>query len=219
MRKAPTTTELDAARIGGVDALKALAQRFPEDAAVLQALAVADARDKKGSAATDVLRHLLEIAPDRSADKDVQAVLIELANGPPEVAPEAFTLLETKMGAAGADILYELRERAGSSKIAKDRAAADLAKPEVLKSASKALRVAEELRSRSVCARKELVPRAAADGDGRALPHLRGMLAPKGCGGFSIFHPPPECACLSAQDRGAISAAIESIQKRDGGEH
>jgi hypothetical protein len=86
----------------------------------------------------------------------------------------------------------------------------------VIKLESKALRVAEELRARAPCARKEIVPRAAADGDGRSLAYLRPLVAPKAC---PVFRAPPECSCFSPQDRAAISAAVEAIQKRDAGEH
>ena len=220
VRRAPAASELDAARLGGAGALRSLAQRFPEDPGVLQALAIAEARDATSderAAAVDVLRHLLEIAPGRRADKDVQAVLMELASGPADRAPEALALLETRMGAYGPDMLYELRERAASSKATKDRAAESLAKPEVLKLASKALRVAEELRARPGCNRKELIPRVAADGDHRALPFLKPLLA-QNCGGGFPFFKSTECfACFSATDRKDIAAAIAAIEKRDGG--
>ncbi len=215
--KGPADSELDAARIGGVGALRALAQRFPEDPALLQALAIAEARDKKSTAAVDVLRHLFEVAPARAADKDVQAVLMELASGPADRAPEAFALLETRMGAYGPDMLYELRERAASSKVTKDRAAESLAKPDVLKLASKALRVEEELRAKQPCNRKDLFTRAAAEGDHRALSLLKPLLAANCGGGFPFFKPADCYACFNAADRKDIAAAISAIEKRDGG--
>jgi hypothetical protein len=214
----PTTTELDAARIGGIDALKALALRFPEDASVLQALGVVEARDRKTTAAAlEALRRLLEIAPDRATDKEVQQVLLDLASGPPEVAADAFAVLETKMGSTGPDLIYELSQRANLGKYTKDRAATALNAPEVIKAESSALRIAEELRRRTGCGRKELIARVTTDGDGRSLPYLRPLVAAKNCSGFALFRSAECYACFTPQNRTAITAAIEAIEKRDPG--
>ncbi len=203
-------TEIDSARLGGADSLAILAQRYPEDARVLEALAVAQVRDKKDyGGALRALRQLLQVAPQTSADADVRQALIEIANGPADVAAEAFELMKTKLGPAGPDVLYELVQ-ASSGKYAKEHAAGALA--EVMKSASKALVVADELRRSLPCARKAFVSRAAADGDGRSLPHLRQMVA-NNCRG--LLHGAECFQCFTPQERAAISSAIETIEKRE----
>jgi hypothetical protein len=205
-------TELDAARLGGADSLVVLAQRYPQDARVLEALCVAQARDKKDYAGSlRALRQLLSVAPEKRADTEVHEALIDIANGPPDVAAEAFDMMKTKMGTEGADVLFELLQVA-SGKYAKEHVAGALADPEVMKSASRALLVADELRRSLPCARKAFVTRAAADGDGRSLPPLRQMVAAN----CKAFFRGAECyQCFTPQERTAISAAIDAIEKRE----
>lgn len=208
----PTATEIDAARLGGVDTLAALAQRFPEDPRVLQALCVAQARDKKDYAgALRVLRHLFEVAPDRKGDAEVRTVILDIANGPSDTAAEAFEIMKAKMGTYGPDALFELLQNP-SGKYAKEHVAAALGDPEVAKSASKALLIADDLRRTLPCARKALVSRAASEADGRSLPYLKQMLA-SNCKG--IFRAAECFQCFSATERAAIAAAIEAIEKRE----
>jgi len=205
-------TELDAARLGGADALAVLAQRYPEDARVLEALAVAQVRDKKDyGGSLRALRQLLAVAPERRADVEVHQALIEIANGPPEVAAEAFEIMKTRMGSEGANVLFELIPLS-SGKYAKEHVGAALTDPEVMKSASKALLVADELRRTLPCARKAFVARAAADGDSRSLGPLRQMIAAN-CKG--LFRGAECFQCFSAAERTAIGAAIEAIEKRE----
>jgi hypothetical protein len=208
----PSASELDAARLGGADTLAALAQRFPEDPRVLEALCVAQTRDKKDYAgALRVLRHLFEVAPARRGDAEVREVLIDIANGPADTASEAFEIMKAKMGTYGPDALFDLLQLA-SGKYAKEHVAAALGDPEVAKSASKALLVADDLRRTLPCARKALIGRATAEGDGRSLPYLKPMLAANCRGMFR----PAECfQCFSASERAAIAAAIEAIEKRE----
>jgi hypothetical protein len=208
----PSASELDAARLGGADTLAALAQRFPEDARVLEALCVAQARDKKDYAGSlRVLRHLFEVAPERRGDAEVREVVIDIANGPPDTASEAFELMKAKMGTYGPDALFDLLQLA-NGKYAKEHVAAALGDPEVAKSASKALLVADDLRRTLPCARKALVPRATAEGDGRSLPYLKQMVAAN-CKG--LFRSAECFQCFSPSERAAIGAAIEAVEKRE----
>ena len=109
---APTTAssaDLDAARVGGLVALGPLAQKFPNDPAVLKVLMLAHASDKAGYlAALGVVRRLFETAPSTTTDEDVRRVLLLAANGPPDVAAQAFDLIATRMGSAGPDLRFEL---------------------------------------------------------------------------------------------------------------
>src|SRR6202012_5295005 len=111
-----------------------------------------------------------------------------------------------------------------TDKYAKDHAAAALADPEVMKSASKALLVAEDLRRTLPCARKTLVARARAAGDGRSLPFLRPLVATKNCAGgglgglASLFRGGGggDCyTCLTPRDRTSIGSAVAAIEKRE----
>ncbi len=204
--------ELDAARLGGADSLAGLAQRYPEDTRVLEALAVAQVRDKKDYAGSlRALRQLFAAAPATRAGSEAHEALIDVANGPPDVAAEAFDIMKTKMGPDGPDVLFELLPLA-SGKYAKEHVAAALADPAVRKSASKALLVADDLRRSLPCARKAFVARAAADGDGRSLPHLQQMVATN-C--KSLFRAAECYQCFTPQDRVAIGAAIDAIEKRE----
>ena len=208
----PSASELDAARLGGADTLAALAQRFPEDPRVLEALCVAQARDKKDyPGALRVLRHLFEVAPERKGDAEVREVVIDIANGPSDTASEAFEMMKAKMGTYGPDALFDLLQLA-SGKYAKEHVAAALGDPEVAKSASKALLVADDLRRTLPCARKALVGRATADGDGRSLPYLKPMVAAN-CRG--LFRSAECFQCFTPSERVAIAAAIETIEKRE----
>jgi hypothetical protein len=213
-----SAAELEAARVGGADAVAALARRFPNDPGVLQALGVALAHDKKDFAgALRAIRRLLEVAPDTKADKEVQQALVEIANGPSEVAADAFDTMKTKMGSFGPDLVFELAQSA-TGKYAKEHAGPALDDPALMKAASKALLVADELRRKSACARKPVVRRAATDGDARSLAYLRPLVATKPCGGFLGRLMGGECggpACITPPDRKEINAAIAAIEKRD----
>jgi hypothetical protein len=216
-----TAHELDAARLGGPSALVALAQRYPEEAPVLQALAFADVHDQKDFlAAIRALRHLVEIAPEKSADKEVQQLVIDVANGPADAAEEAFDVLKTKMRSHGPDILYDLISSA-TGKYAKEHAAGALSEPAAQKNATKALLIAEELRRNLPCGRRLLISRAAADGDARSLPYLKQIIPAKSCrggGGFVGLFRGPEChqlECYTPADRAAVTSAIDAIEKRE----
>ena len=221
----PSATDLDTARSKGAGALKDLAQRFPKNRGVLQALVVAEAQDKKDHpAAVADARRLLEIAPDKAADKEVQQALFDIANDvpPPDTAGDAIGLMKSKMGTQGPDMLYEILLRTGSTKSAKDRAAAALAEPAVLKSGSKALQVAEELRRMTACNRKTLVDRVKIDGDKRSVPWLRALSATKPCGGgfggLKALLGGGDCGPVCATtptERKAIADAIEAADRRD----
>ncbi len=177
--------ELASARLIGLVALGPLAQRFPSDPAVLEALMLAHAADKAGyAAAVGVARRLLEVSPKAAADEDVRRVLILGANGSPDVAAQAFDLIATRLGSAGPDLLFELVTTPATAKYPKERAAKQLDDPAVRALASPALLVALELRAVLPCARKLLLARARDAGDARSLAYLKPLVATTGCGFF-----------------------------------
>jgi eukaryotic-like serine/threonine-protein kinase len=185
---APTTApsaDLDAARAEGLVALGPLAQKFPSDPAVLKALMLAHASDKAGySAAVGVARRLFDVAPASTSDEDVHRVLLLAANGPPDVAAQAFELISSKMGSAGPDLLFDLVTTPSTAKYPKERAAKQLEDPAVRALASPALVIALELRAALPCGRKPLLARARESGDARSLSYLKQLLPTTGCGFF-----------------------------------
>jgi hypothetical protein len=177
--------ELASARLVGLVALGPLAQRFPGDPAVLEALMLAHAADKAGyAAAIGVARRLLDVSPKAATDEDVRRVLLLAANGSPDVAAQAFELIATRMGSAGPDLLFELMTTSATAKYPKERAAKQLDDPAVRALASPALLVALELRAVLPCARKPLLARARDAADARALAYLKPLVATTGCGFF-----------------------------------
>ena len=205
-----SSADLDAARAGGLVALGPLAQRFPSDVAVLEALMIAHASDKAGySAAIGVARRLVEVAPTMTTDADVRRVLLLAANGPPDVAAQAFELLATRMGSAGPDLLFELVTTPSTAKPQKDRAAKQLDDPAVRALASPALLVALELRAALPCGRKPLLARARENGDARSLGYLKPMLPTTGCGFFRRG----DCYDCFA-NRAELKEAIAAIEGR-----
>jgi eukaryotic-like serine/threonine-protein kinase len=210
---APTTApaaDLDAARAEGLVALGPLAQKFPSDPAVLKALMLAHASDKAGySAAVGVARRLLEVAPSATTDEDVRRVLLLAANGPIDVAAQAFDLISTKMGSVGPDLLFELVTTTATAKYPKERAAKQLDDPAVRALASPALLIALDLRAALPCARKPLLSRARDTGDARSLSYLKQVAPTTGCGFFRRG----DCYdCLG--NRAELKEAISAIEAR-----
>lgn len=205
-----SASELSAARVDGVEALDALAKRFPKDPAVLKALVLAHASDKKGyAAALEAARQLFEVDEAATRDPDLKQVLFMAANGPVDAATVAIDLMGTAMGSRGPDLLYELLSAPSVGKFPKTRATALIESDEVRALASPALLIAYELRTTSACKRGPLLAKASEVGDKRALGQLRPLLATRGCG----FLGTGDCyRCLGS--RAEVRKAIASIEKR-----
>jgi hypothetical protein len=217
--------DLGAARAAGAEALGQLAQRFPEDPAVIKALFLVQAADRKTySAALRTARRLLDLSPDTAGNADFRAALVAIANGPSDTASVALDVMVSEMGPRGPDLLFEVAS--GSVLLSKTKAAALLRDPEVKRNASPAVLVAAELLQTLPCARKALLPRARSDGDARALPSLKPLLNTV-CGGGGggglrgLFggggnkKSGGECyRCFSPADREQIQAAVEAIEGR-----
>lgn len=221
----PTATasraELDAAGMAGVEAIAALAQRFPEDPAVIEALFLAEARDKKSyGAAVRVARRLVDLKPDAAANDEVRRALVTIANGPTDTAVVALDLMATELGQRGAEMLFEVAS--GNVLLSKTKAAALLADPAVKRHATPALIIANELRASLPCARKALLARARADADARSLPYLKpltGAACGGGGGGLRGFlgrasgNGGGECyRCFSPAERADIQGIVAAIE-------
>jgi hypothetical protein len=139
------------------------------------------------------------------------------ANAKPEAAALAFELMAKSMGSRGPDLLYDLASAPSVGKLPKDRAEKLLKDAAVKSLATPALLIANELRTTSGCGRKPLFPRAAKDGDGRALGLLKPLLVTNGCssGGFlgKLVGDRSDCfRCLG--NRADLRDAVEVIEKR-----
>ena len=123
----------------------------------------------------------------------------------------AFALLEGgKMGAQGADLLYDLAYGAGTNGNARAKKA--LEREEVTRGATPSLQIALELRGAKNCAaKKELLDRAATQGDARALAILDGYASKSGCGFLGMR----DCyACM--HDDGSLDRATSQLRARVG---
>lgn len=152
-----------------------------------------DSRDPKRASAA--LVELLAQEPKSLADSAVQteaaaaAELVATVEG--EAADDIFDRI-AKLGANGPDVLYAIvarepltvdpAQRVGLTKPkdAAARARALLARPDILNQASPSMRIALDLRRAACVSRPMLFPRAAKDGDDRALQILLAM-QPPGC--------------------------------------
>ena len=125
------------------------------------------------------------LALDPNAQNDTQLrELVKAAAASKEDEGAALGLLESgKMGAAGADMLYDMAYGSGYSATLSSRAKKSLAHGEAMRNASPALQVALDLRSAKDCeSKKELLARAAAIGDARSLAIVEGYGKRGGCG-------------------------------------
>jgi hypothetical protein len=179
--------------------------------------AAVEAQD--GAAAVAVFLDLADKERAAFADRAVQteaASAAEIAAASGHAADPIFDRLGNALGSDGLDILYDLAarelrsgdplERTGLAppKGAGPRARAILGRPEALARATPAMRVAYELRRASCQHRPNLFPRAATDGDDRALEILTSMQ-------------PPTCsrkdACCLTKHR-ELERAVAEIQAR-----
>jgi serine/threonine-protein kinase len=201
--------ELEDARAQGLTALTALAERYSGDPTVHKALLLAQSKDKANYAqAVRTARKLLDLAPEKATDTDVERVMLMVANGPLDTAEGALELMSSNMGSRGPDLLYELVTAPGIGKYPKDRASALLKDPAVRRLATPALLVANDLRS-AACGQKEIIARAKTEGDARALGVLKSQLITRGCGRRTRR----DCLdCIAAQP--LVRDAVATIEKR-----
>lgn len=211
--------EIEAARLAGVEALFALAQRFPEDRALLRALFLMQAAEKKHHAAgLRTARHLIEIAPDAGVDPEVTSTLVSLANlGTTETSALALDVM-VGMGERGGDLLFEVAS--GQAFFAKTRALQLLKDKDVRARAPAALLIATDLLESRPCARKMLLSRAKTEGDVRSVAFLKPLVSPcagggRGLGGIFGRGGGDCLRCFTPADKEEIQAVIDAITARD----
>ncbi len=204
---------LSSAQAGGVTALAKLSEKFPNDAAVLEALALAQAGSKQSRvAALNTIERLLELDRKASNNPAIEQVLRSAAAGPPAENHAAFSIMGTKMGSRGPDLLYELSAKPSLKK----RADAKLAELLVVEKASPALRVALGLRAAKSCvAVAALLDGAAQEGDKRSIPLLQRQVATrtKKCGFLGLKRCRSKAKC--AAQAHAINKAVVAIRARE----
>jgi hypothetical protein len=214
-------SELAAAVGHGVAGLKPLAERYPDDPAVLKPLALAYGKKESGYvAAIQTAEQLFAVSPEAVDDRKLRALLVKVAQGPTERAAQAIELMSTKMGSAGPDILYDLMI---TNRKMRDGLKTRLADAEVRKLFSPALAIAYDLRTAESCAaRVPLLPRALEVGDGRAVVVLSwlGNGSRRGCGWRRRQRCKPQCPDESAvfrQTTRKITARLKQEQKSGAG--
>ncbi|WP_437629437.1 hypothetical protein [Sorangium sp. So ce854] len=201
--------ELESALAGGSDALGALAQRYPEDPAVLRALALAQGREKAQAAALTTAKRLFEVAPDEVGNDELKQLILRIANGPPDVALTALDLMAKHMGSRGPDLLYEVMTAPKFGDWIRDNASRLMLDSSVRQLATPALLVADDLRRLTECPTSALIARAREGGDARALHYIKAHLTPQRCAN-SRRRRCLKCASVAKE----LRAAANVIEKR-----
>jgi serine/threonine-protein kinase len=168
------------------------------------------------SARKDAMREvalLLKSDPSTANDAKVLEDVRNTAIGK-EGSTEAFELLESDLGTAGVDLLYEIAHAqwAAEYPTAASRAQRALMKSDVRAKASPALDVAMDLRSAGSCDKKKaLFPRIVETGDYRALAVLKTMTGTRGCGFLGV----KDCFPCMHKD-GSLQKTIAALDDRVG---
>jgi serine/threonine-protein kinase len=124
----------------------------------------------------------LALDPSATADLALQADVGEIATHP-ALSDAAISLLASRMGTPGVDILYDLAYASHQASPVTRRARTALAQPEVRAHAGPAAAILLDLRDATTCeAKRALLPRAKTDGDRRALALLQPLSSGRGIG-------------------------------------
>lgn len=128
--------------------------------------------------------HWLAIDANAAADLKLQEDIRNAALLP-DAQDDAFTLLESKMGMRGIDLLFDIAYGTSGRLYpqAAARARKALDQPEVRKRASPALAILLKFRDAKTCDQKHALLEEARDlGDARLLPQLQPYESARGCG-------------------------------------
>jgi eukaryotic-like serine/threonine-protein kinase len=139
--------------------------RLGRTRAAIQAYQVAIERDAGVTKRSDVIGDVRRAADDPVAGRD------------------ALELLATSFGATGADVLFDVREKAQTGSSVANRADELLDSPKVKEASSEALSIALDLARAKKCPEfKDLMARAGEHADARSLPYLEKLSKKTGCG-------------------------------------
>ncbi|MBW2525535.1 MAG: serine/threonine protein kinase [Deltaproteobacteria bacterium] len=205
--KHATTVEIETAKQEGVAGLTKLREAYPTDAAVVQALMLAQGATTEGlPAAVDLAEELFRMRPAAAGDEAVIRFIYRAANSSEAVSNKAFSLMKKSMGAQGPDLLYELWIADGAQSGRAEKALGD---PAVRSRGTAALRIAVDLRKAEGCkAKGALLDRAAQDGDERVVVILKPLSTGtrRGCGFLDLSPCPARCSAQAAKMKQVISA-------------
>jgi serine/threonine-protein kinase len=194
-----------------IDTLTAIEKKEPDRADVHRLLERAFTGVRNARDAMREARLWLAADPNGAADLKLQedvrnAALLK------DAQDEAFSLLESKMGARGIDILYDIAFGASGRLYpqAAQRAKHSLDQTEVRGRAAPALAVLLDFRDAKTCEEKhDLLERARDDGDSRLIPILQPYATARGCG----FLGRSDCYPCMHRDH-LVAEAMTAIQDR-----
>lgn len=180
--------------------------------------AAAEAGDPRNAAAvlTEIIESDVEAFKDRTVQAEAAAVANLAATLDAPKTDQLFERIALKLGPEGLDILYDLvsGEMPGADPVQRvgltppksgpARARALLSRPDLIVKATPAMRIALDLLRQPCSTRPTLLPRAAKDGDDRALQILTNM-QPPAC--------KPNTPCCYPQHR-QLELTVSDIQAR-----
>lgn len=134
-------------------------------------------RKRLAKESVDALEQLLDVDPAAPQDKEVRSTALKLAGDAAllrnETSDKMNTLLSTRMGSIGIDLMYELVSTRGGTVAAQD-ADRMLRDESVRARGTDAMRIAYDIRFASGCeAKRAFFDQARSVGDGRAVMELR----------------------------------------------
>jgi len=180
-----TARQLEQAKTGGISPLKALAEAYPKDIAVLRTLAFAYTEQAKHRDAVATWRSLTLLEANTLSDDAVQRSLRAALLSDSENEDAVFSYLESSEGPGGPDFLYELGNTKELPNKIQSRAQKSMTKSEVRERASETLRATLDLRQATSCeGKRATLTRIRDHGDARAVPFLKQLNPRKGCGIF-----------------------------------
>ncbi len=189
--------------------LSAFVRKNPESVDGRKLLVRAQSGAKNHKDAMREAESLIKLDPESAQDPKIIDAVRDAAL---EREEAAFGLLERRMGATGADILYDIGFGSSGTRApaVSERAKKALTSADVRSHASAALAVALDLRQAKDCeGRRAVLVRAREDGDARALVVLTQLKATRGCG----FAQSRDCYPCLRKDN-ALAKAIAAIEER-----
>lgn len=208
--------ELQAARTQGLQAgLLPLAEKYPNDPAVLRAVAMAQASSSATlKEAMASLQRLFKHQPSAVKETDLHLIVVQTTRNP-NASTAALNLLAYHMPQVGTDLLFKLALT--ESEPQREAARKLLAKPDVRSTFSPALSVAYDLQYAPSCAvRVTMLDRAKAHGDERSTRTLNALSrgAKRGCGFLSRQPCKPACPVQAPQFLATVDAINARLAKQ-----
>jgi len=202
-RRAPDS-EIEAALARGVEGIEALSTRYPDDERVALALAEARVEAKQYAAALAALEAAVESKSELGAERRVSRLVWTLAQVD-ATRSGAFTLMKSKLGERGAELVFDLFVNDDVRSSVEEEATRWMHTRSFQRVASPDVAVAAELALAKSCSQRQaLLRRAKNVGGKRALVQLDRMSAESYCAKDE-----PDClACLAKGDMASTGAAI-----------